>query len=79
MSAMYAVYHGPAGLRHIGTRTHHATVILAKGRHIISVATRVWDTTEYLMIFSTNLQLVRFVMLHSVLQLTHNMVDGYAP
>lgn len=31
MSAMYAVYHGPDGLRHIGNRVHNATVILAEG------------------------------------------------
>eukprot|EP00918_Siedleckia_nematoides_P076223 GHVU01166656.1.p1 GENE.GHVU01166656.1~~GHVU01166656.1.p1 ORF type:complete len:1001 (+),score=107.80 GHVU01166656.1:245-3004(+) len=31
MSAMYAVYHGPRGIRHIGQRIHHATLLLAKG------------------------------------------------
>ncbi|XP_071489808.1 glycine dehydrogenase (decarboxylating), mitochondrial-like [Diadema antillarum] len=31
MSAMYAVYHGPKGLRHIARRIHLATVILAQG------------------------------------------------
>lgn len=31
MAAMYALYHGPQGLRHIAERTHNATVILAEG------------------------------------------------
>jgi len=31
MSAMYAVYHGPEGLRRIGQRVHDATLLLAKG------------------------------------------------
>ncbi|CAD5118701.1 DgyrCDS7383 [Dimorphilus gyrociliatus] len=31
MSAMYAVYHGPKGLKHIGTRVHKATCVLAAG------------------------------------------------
>ena len=31
MAAMYAVFHGPAGLRHIGTRVHHGAIILAEG------------------------------------------------
>lgn len=31
MSAMYAVYHGRAGLKHIGKRVHNATLILAEG------------------------------------------------
>lgn len=35
MSAMYAVYHGPDGLRHIGRRIHHGTVLLAKGNFTI--------------------------------------------
>uniref|UniRef100_A0AAR2INV0 Glycine cleavage system P protein n=1 Tax=Pygocentrus nattereri TaxID=42514 RepID=A0AAR2INV0_PYGNA len=31
MAAMYALYHGPQGLRHIAERTHNATLILAEG------------------------------------------------
>lgn len=31
MSAMYAVYHGPQGLKDIATRIHNATTLLAKG------------------------------------------------
>ncbi|XP_063991842.1 glycine dehydrogenase (decarboxylating), mitochondrial [Diachasmimorpha longicaudata] len=31
MSAMYAVYHGPQGIRNISTRVHHLTAVLAKG------------------------------------------------
>ena len=31
MSAMYAVYHGPEGLRNIGKRVHCATLLLAEG------------------------------------------------
>ena len=34
MSAMYAVYHGPDGLRHIGTRIHNGARILAKGEDL---------------------------------------------
>ena len=33
---MYAVYHGPDGLRHIGNRVHNATVILAEGRYFVT-------------------------------------------
>lgn len=31
MSAMYAIYHGPDGLRQIGTRVHNGALILAEG------------------------------------------------
>lgn len=31
MSAMYAVYHGPEGIRNIASRIHNLTLILAKG------------------------------------------------
>uniref|UniRef100_A0A673LXE4 Glycine dehydrogenase (decarboxylating), mitochondrial-like n=1 Tax=Sinocyclocheilus rhinocerous TaxID=307959 RepID=A0A673LXE4_9TELE len=31
MAAMYALYQGPQGLRHIAERTHNATLILAEG------------------------------------------------
>lgn len=31
MSAMYAVYHGPSGLRDIATRVHNLTSVLASG------------------------------------------------
>jgi glycine dehydrogenase len=31
MSSMYAVYHGPQGLRHIASRVHGATLLLAAG------------------------------------------------
>ena len=31
MSAMYAVYHGPQGIRDIATRVHNLTVALSKG------------------------------------------------
>uniref|UniRef100_A0A8C5AYF3 glycine dehydrogenase (aminomethyl-transferring) n=1 Tax=Gadus morhua TaxID=8049 RepID=A0A8C5AYF3_GADMO len=31
MAAMFAVYHGPQGLKHIAERTHGATLILAEG------------------------------------------------
>ncbi|KAG1957132.1 glycine dehydrogenase (decarboxylating), mitochondrial [Pimephales promelas] len=31
MAAMYALYHGSQGLRHIAERTHNATLILAEG------------------------------------------------
>lgn len=32
MSAMYAVYHGPQGLRDIATRVHNATLVLDRGK-----------------------------------------------
>ncbi|KAI2664381.1 Glycine dehydrogenase (decarboxylating), mitochondrial [Labeo rohita] len=32
MAAMYALYHGPQGLKHIAERTHNATLILAEGK-----------------------------------------------
>ena len=31
MSAMFAIYHGPEGIRHLATRVHHAALILAAG------------------------------------------------
>ena len=31
MSGMYAVYHGPQGLKDIANRVHKATVLLAEG------------------------------------------------
>lgn len=31
MAGMFAVYHGPKGLRNIATRVHHATLLLAEG------------------------------------------------
>ncbi|KAL4235543.1 hypothetical protein ACF0H5_003940 [Mactra antiquata] len=31
MAAMFAIYHGPNGLKHIGSRVHNATVMLAEG------------------------------------------------
>jgi glycine dehydrogenase len=31
MSAMYAVYHGPQGLKEIATKVHEATTLLAAG------------------------------------------------
>ena len=32
MSAMYAIYHGPHGLKEIGTRVHNGALILAEGQ-----------------------------------------------
>lgn len=32
MSAMFAVYHGPQGLRDIATRVHNATLVLDHGK-----------------------------------------------
>lgn len=32
MAAMYALYHGPQGLKHIAERTHNAALILAEGK-----------------------------------------------
>lgn len=31
MAAMFALYHGPQGLKHIAERTHSAALILAEG------------------------------------------------
>ena len=33
MSAMYAIYHGPKGLKDIAQRLHDATLLLAEGRY----------------------------------------------
>lgn len=35
MSAMYAVYHGPKGLKNIALRVHNATLLLAEGMDIM--------------------------------------------
>ena len=37
MSAMYAVYHGPKGLKTIAQRVHNATLLLAEGTDCIIV------------------------------------------
>ena len=37
MSAMYAVYHGPKGLKNIAQRVHNATLLLAEGTDYIMV------------------------------------------
>ena len=31
MSAMYAIYHGPKGLKNIAVRVHNAAILLAEG------------------------------------------------
>lgn len=36
MSAMYAVYHGPEGLKNIANRVHGATLILSAGMSTIN-------------------------------------------
>ncbi|KTG02288.1 hypothetical protein cypCar_00026551 [Cyprinus carpio] len=35
MASMFALYHGPQGLRHIAERTHNATLILAEGKFAV--------------------------------------------
>ncbi|XP_067677789.1 glycine dehydrogenase (decarboxylating), mitochondrial-like [Haliotis asinina] len=51
MSAMYAVYHGAEGLRHIGSRVHHGALILAEGiksaGHALS-SENFFDTVKFL-------------------------------
>ena len=49
MSAMYAVYHGPGGLRHIGTRVHHGALILAEGMCILNAgkSSFFWHTLNF--------------------------------
>lgn len=34
MAAMFALYHGPQGLKHIAERTHNAARILAEGKQV---------------------------------------------
>ncbi|XP_038056170.1 glycine dehydrogenase (decarboxylating), mitochondrial-like isoform X1 [Patiria miniata] len=50
MSAMYAVYHGPEKLKHIATRVHNATHILAEGikrtDHTIETGEFFFDTLK---------------------------------
>lgn len=36
MSAMYAIYHGPKGLKDIAQRVHDATLLLAEGNEEFS-------------------------------------------
>ena len=43
MAAMYAVYHGPAGLKHIATRVHHGTAILAHGKLFSKIIRRLYS------------------------------------
>lgn len=35
MAAMFALYHGPQGLKHIAERTHNAALILAEGKFVV--------------------------------------------
>lgn len=37
MAAMFALYHGPQGLKHIAERTHNATLILAEGKILLEI------------------------------------------
>ena len=37
MSAMYAIYHGPKGLKDIAQRVHDATLLLAEGNEEFSI------------------------------------------
>ncbi|KAK3716749.1 hypothetical protein QZH41_018229 [Actinostola sp. cb2023] len=50
MSAMYAVYHGPKGLKNIGLRVHNATLLLAEGikqaGHNVDETRPVFDTLK---------------------------------
>ncbi|XP_048583438.1 glycine dehydrogenase (decarboxylating), mitochondrial-like, partial [Nematostella vectensis] len=50
MSAMYAVYHGPKGLRNIALRVHNATLLLAEGikqaGHTVDEAHPFFDTLK---------------------------------
>jgi glycine dehydrogenase len=49
MASMYAVYHGPTGLKEIATRTHQLTVLLAKGLGHLGFAVkteRFFDTIQ---------------------------------
>jgi glycine dehydrogenase len=49
MASMYAVYHGPTGLKQIATRTHQLTVLLAKGLGRLGYAVkteRFFDTIQ---------------------------------
>ncbi|WP_218080044.1 aminomethyl-transferring glycine dehydrogenase [Anthocerotibacter panamensis] len=39
MASMYAVYHGPSGLKNIATRIHHLTTVLAEGLHHLGYQT----------------------------------------
>jgi Glycine cleavage system protein P (pyridoxal-binding), N-terminal domain len=42
MSAMYAVYHGPQGLKDIATRVHNCTLLLAQGKRVKNL----WNTVS---------------------------------
>ena len=35
MAAMFAIYHGPDGLKHIGRRVHNVALILADGWFVL--------------------------------------------
>lgn len=35
ISAMYAVYHGPKGLKEIAQRVHDSTLLLAEGKLVV--------------------------------------------
>ena len=52
MSAMYAVYHGPKGLKNIAQRVHNATLLLAEGTdHIMVINFKVIQSYSFLFCF----------------------------
>lgn len=40
MSAMYAIYHGPQGLKDIAHRVHKAALLLAQSMYIVHMCSR---------------------------------------
>lgn len=50
MAAMFALYHGPQGLKHIAERTHSAALILAEGTEVCDFSSSLFfiqPTREY--------------------------------
>ena len=62
MSAMYAVYHGPKGLKNIAQRVHNATLLLAEGTDCIVVINfKVVQSCSFLFFLFFFFKLIKFI------------------
>jgi glycine dehydrogenase len=69
IAAMYAAYHGPAGLKHIAERIHRLTLLLAAGLKRLHCAvgeTPVFDTLQVRLGADTAADIIRIARAHRI-------------
>lgn len=66
MSAMYAVYHGPKGLKNIALRVHNATLLLAEGKKINYYQKYLIKTLYYFISSREILSLIRVLKMNAL-------------